>query len=244
MPTLENPVIIILALMKIKSRNKFIYAFLFVLTTFSALAQDANSDTLTFPSLNKSKWFFILEDTYLFGGVNASGIYYSNHFRNLSYQPGFIGGIEQYFPLKGRVFLGTGVNISQRNFAYAPSSPGIEVSSLYLDVPMTAAIELPVMRNLDFRLLLGANVGFRLHSNVLGAYEDVIQQHPDALVYQTNDFHTVDFGWHFGLSAEYKNLLFRLRSFSGFTKFDQKEQGMMSSFSVELGYFLFRGLKK
>lgn len=230
--------------MKIKSRNKNLYALFFLLTTFSAVAQDVYPDTFSFPSLNKSRWSFILEDTYVFGGVNTSGIYYSNHFRDLSYKPGFTGGIEQYFPLKGRVFLSAGVNVSQRNFVYTPSSPGVEVNSLYLDVPMTAAIELPVMRSIDFRMLLGANVGFRLHSNVIGAYEDLVQQQPDVMVYQTSDFHSVDFGWHFGLSAEYKNILFRVRSFSGFTKFDQKEQGMMSSLSVELGYFLFRGLKK
>ncbi|WP_026999965.1 hypothetical protein [Eisenibacter elegans] len=92
---------------------------------------------------------FILDDTYFIGGVNSSGIYYSNNFRNLSYKPGFSLGVEQYFPLKGKVFLSSGFNISQRNFSFLKEEPNIEVNNLYLDLPLTAAFELPNYTFLD-----------------------------------------------------------------------------------------------
>ena len=141
--------------MKKEKRKKILHTIIFILTLYSAKAQDISPDTLTFSSLNKSKLSFILDDTYFIGGINTSGIYYSNNFRNLSYKPGLSFGIEQYFPLQGKVFLSSGLSISQRNFSFLKEEPRIEVNNLYLDLPLTAAFELPVMRNLDFRIFLG-----------------------------------------------------------------------------------------
>jgi hypothetical protein len=243
-PHCKKPIIDIFVEMKKERRKKVLYTIILVLTFYSAKAQETSPDTLTFASLNKSKLSFILDDTYFIGGVNTSGIYYSNNFRNLSYKPGFSFGVEQYFPLKGKVFLSSGININQRNFSFLKEEPRIEVNNLYLDLPLSAAFELPIMRNLDFRIFFGTVVAFRLNSNISGDYDEAINQNSNVFLYQNNDFHSVDFGWHFGLSAEYRNILFRFRSYSGFVKFDNKDQGMMSSFNFEIGYFLFRSIKK
>jgi hypothetical protein len=243
-PYCKKPIIVIFAEMKKTKKNKILHTIILILTFYSAKAQDTSPDTLTFASLNKSKLSIMLDDTYLIGGVNTSGIYYSNNFRDLSYKPGFSFGVEQYFPLKGKVFISSGLSISQRNFSFLKEVPRIDVNNLYLDLPLTAAFELPVMRNLDFRIFFGTVVAFRLNSNIVGDYGEVVIQNPDVFLYQNNDFHSVDFGWHFGLSAEYRNILFRFRSYSGFVKFDNKDQGMMSSFNLEIGYFLFRSIKK
>ncbi|GMQ27525.1 outer membrane beta-barrel protein [Algoriphagus confluentis] len=227
-----------------RGSRKILILAVFFLAINTLHAQENGSDSLTFSSLNKSSLSFILDDTYLIGGVNSSGIYYSNSFRDLSYRPGFSFGLEQYFPLKGKVFLSSGFNFSQRNFSYLKNQPGIDVSNFYLDLPITAAIELPIMRDLDFRIFFGAVIAFRLNSKINGDYDAVLNQNPDAFIYESSDFHSGDFGWHFGLSAEYKRVLFRLRSYSGFVKFDNKDQGMISSFNFEVGYFLFRSMKK
>lgn len=243
MPNEKKPLIDIFAEMKKERRKIILNTIILILTLYSAKAQEISPDTLTFWSLNKSKLYLILDDTYFIGGVNTSGIYYSNNFRNLSYKPGFSFGVEQYFPLKGKVFLSTGIHIGQRNFYFLKEEPRIEVKNLYLDLPLTAAFELPIMRNYDFRIFLGTVFAFRLKSKIKGNYDEIINQNPNVFIYQNHDFHSVDFGWHFGLSAEYRNILFRIRSYSGFVKFDQKDQGMMSSFNFEIGYFLFRGIK-
>ena len=207
---------------------------------FVTFSQENSKDTIIFSALNKSKLQFFLDDTYFFGGIATTGIYYSNNFRDLKYTNGFVLGIEQYFPLSGKVFLSTGINISQRNFIHLKKSPNIRINNLYLDVPVTTAFELPILRNLDFRLILGANIGFRTNSTIKGDYHLILENNPDVFIYNKNDFHRIDFGWIFGLSAEYKNFIFRFRSYSGFVKLDNKDQGMLNSFNFEIGYFLFR----
>lgn len=226
--------------MSLRTGERLLLILIFILSVCHGNAQDQFSDTLTFSALHKSRLSFILDDTYLIGGVNRSGIYYSNHFRYLSFNSGYSLGIEQYLPLSGKMFLSSGVNFSQRNFSYFRDNTSAEVRSLYLDVPITAAFELPVLRSVDFRIFFGAAGGFRLSSDVRGNYLDLLSAGMDLFVYNRDDFQKMDFGWHFGFSAEYRNILFRARSYSGFVKFDRKDQGMMSSFNLEIGYFLFR----
>ncbi|KFD40321.1 hypothetical protein AT05_01700 [Schleiferia thermophila str. Yellowstone] len=235
---------IIFAAVNKNKRKRVLFLPILILTLYYTKAQDITKDILTFASLKKSRLSFILSDTYLIGGLNTSGIYYSNNFRKLSYKSGFSIGVEQYFPLKGKVFLSTGIITSQRNFSYWKEKPRIEINNLYLDIPITTAFELPILRNLDFRIFFGAVTAIRLNSYILGDYCTLLNQNSNIFLYQKSDFHSIDFGWHFGLSTEYKNILFRIRSFSGFVKFDYKDQGMMNSFNIEIGYFLFRRTNK
>lgn len=198
-------------------------------------------DSLTFSSLNKSKLSFLLDDTYLFVGVNTSGIYYSNHYRNLSNKPGYSAGVEQYLPLRGNVLITTGLVVSQRNFQYTKDPNSAEVKNTYLDLPIRAAFELPVLRKLDFRIFFGANVATRLTSEInREKQESFTDIDPDEFSYKLDDFNRMDFGWNFGFSAEYRNFNFRIQSFSGFIKVDKKDQGMLNSFSMDVGYFIFR----
>jgi len=200
------------------------------------------ADTLTFSALNKTKLQFFLDDTYLFGGLTISGIHYSDNFRQLEHRPGFILGIEQYFPLSGKLFFSTGINIAQRNFSFSNRVQDVHVSNLFIDLPVSTAFELPILRNLDFRLLLGANVGIRANSSISSSHSIREDYTSDLFVYDVSDFNRMDFGWTFGLSSEYRNIIFRFRSYAGLVKLDRKDQGMMSSFHFEIGYFLFRSL--
>jgi hypothetical protein len=209
--------------------------------THLAFSQVNKTDTLTFSSLKKTKLQYILDDTYIFGGFTSSSIYYSNYFRHQGKGNGMVLGIEQYFPLTGKVFISTGFNVTQRNTTYLKNSANISVNNFYLDVPVTSAFELPIFRNFDLRLLIGANTGLRLNSAIKGNYENIENQ-SKIMVYNKNDFHRLDFGWAVGVSAEYRNVLFRFRCHSGFIKLDKKDQGMLNSLQMEVGYFLFRGI--
>ncbi|MFN6944370.1 MAG: outer membrane beta-barrel protein [Cytophagaceae bacterium] len=216
------------------------FTLLLFLVAALSYAQDQEPDTLKFSALEKSKLSFFLDDTYILGGIATSSVYYSNNFRELGYSPGYVFGVEQYLPLGGKSFLSSGLNISQRNFSYSRHNP-TRFNNLYLDIPVSTAWELPVLRNLDLRLLIGALVGVRLNSQASGNY-GLLTANPQLFNYNVDDFHRIDFGWTFGLSAEYRNVLFRLRSYSGFIKIDRKDQGMLNSFNFEIGYFLFRSL--
>jgi len=218
---------------------------LFIIITSIALeskSEQYNSDTIIFKALNKTTLQFFLDDTYFFGGYTSSGIYYSNHFKDLSYGSGLVYGIEQYFPLSGKVFFSAGLHLTHRNFSQFKNTTTIRVNNLFLDIPTTTAFELPVLRKFDFRLLLGSNISIRTRTTITGNYDIISQNNPNVFKYNTNNFSRFDFGWLFGLSAEYRDFLFRMRSFSGFIKLDSKDQGMLNSFNFEVGYFLFRNL--
>jgi len=234
---------IIVIRMRIKSG--LIFLSLFMSLIFSVTNAEASDyDTLKFSALNKSSLSFIMDDTYIFGGINKSGIYYSRHFRDLSHGTGYSFGFEQYFPYKRKLFLNAGIGLNQMRFNYGYNDEFVKINNLYLQVPLTAAYELPILKDYDFRLLLGFVIGVRLNSIINGDYDKLLLERPDLLVFTKADFHRGDVGWQFGLSAEHNNFIFRLRSYSGFIKFDKKDQGMQSSFNLEIGYFLFRSLKK
>lgn len=218
------------------------------ITTWLLLLKSENiygqtGDSLSFSALNRSKTLLFLDDVYLMGGAGFSGMYYSNHFRRLGGAPGFSFGVERYFALKGISILNAGINIAQRNFIFRTDNNSIKINNLFLDIPVMVAFELPVFKQLDFRILLGAYGSYRFHSKINGDYQSALTENPELFHYQTADFNNFDFGWQFGLSIEYKNVLVRLRSYSGFVKLDRKDQGMLSTFNLEVGYFLFRTFK-
>lgn len=210
-------------------------------TSVFSYSQESEPDTLTFAALARSKVSFFLDDTYLMGGVNLGGVSYSNHARNLSYGIGPVFGIEQYFPLSGKVFLTAGINASQLNFRYSVEPGQVEASSWYLNIPISTAWELPIWRRYDFRIMLGAFVGMRLDSEVNG-YENFPAESSDYFIYDTSDFNRFDVGWSFGASMEHRNVIVRIRSFTGFINIDKKDQGIINTFNLEIGYFLFRSL--
>ncbi|GEM_PF-6527492 len=223
-----------------KKAKRVLLIIMLLFSKFFAFSQIHQVDTMIFSALDKTKLQFFLDDTYVFGGYNTAGVYYSNHFRDLEYRPGFVFGVEQYVPLSGKIFLSTGINVSKRSFSFSAGAQDVQINNLYIDLPVSAAFELPVLRSMDFRLLIGANFGIRTDSSIRDNYNTVMDDAPDLFVYDINDFHSVDFGWTFGLSSEYKNVIVRFRTYSGLVKLDHKDQGMMSSLNFEIGYFLFR----
>ncbi|HMP29651.1 MAG TPA: outer membrane beta-barrel protein [Saprospiraceae bacterium] len=204
------------------------------------LSQDFSIDSLVDLNIYQNRYEYLLDDSYMVIGVNSAGIYSSNNFRNLSYAPGLSIGLEQLYPLGKNIVLNGGIHFIQKNFNFESSQTKINLSNIYFEIPATAALELPIFKDFDLRLLFGATAGLRIHSNVRGNYNQILVANPEAFVYNTIDYNRFDFGWHFGLGMEYKDYIFRIRSYSGFAKLDKKDQGMLNTFQFEVGYYLFR----
>lgn len=205
-------------------------------------AQDENSDTLILSTVNQSTLDFFLDDIFVTAGMTVSNLYYSQLFRNLNYDSGLSFGVEKYFPMRGLMFMSTGLKLTERNFAYRHQAFEENVRNVYLNAPVSFSIELPVLKKLDLRFLLGANVGYRLNSKINRVERDA----DDSLKFQgyrINDFHDVDFGWVFGFSTEYRDFFFRAKSYYGYVKLYKNDQGMIHSFNFDLGCFLFRNIK-
>lgn len=225
----------------IKLSNQKIFLF-FLIINCQIIFSQVNSDTLTFKSLNKSNFEKFTEDIFVFGGFNTSGIYYSNHFRQLSYNNGFVLGLEKFIPLKDKYSLFSGLNLTQKNFVMREKSIEQNINNTYIEIPISVAIELPVLKLIDFRFNLGGQLSYRINSNIKNNFDLNNPENLDFFIYDNNHFQNFDFGWNFGVSGEYKNFIGRIRVLTNFNKLDLRDQGMLNTIQFEIGYFLFRSI--
>lgn len=179
---------------------------------------------------------YFLYDLMIVGGLNRSGLFFSNEFRNLEYANGFQIGLEGFLPLGRVTFFDYGIQYAQRNFIH--STEQITFRNHYLDFPAYVSYALPEMKAIDWRFFLGVQLSYRLSSDQSGPY-----QNAGGFQYDPNGFRRMDGGMIFGLSGEWRNYYGRLRSYVGVNNMDTQDQGAMNSFFIEFGYFIFRGLK-
>lgn len=185
---------------------------------------------------------FIFDDFSLIAGGNTAGLYWSNNYKDLSYSAGYNLGIQAYFPLNRIAFFNYGVLFSQRNFSY--SDANIKYRNHFIDIPLFFSYTLPVLQNYDCRFLLGTQISYRTSSDQIGEYSSLILDDPDYFKYDIGQFRKWDYGWTFGVSAEFNHFYLRLRSFVGLNKLMNTEQGSMNSFNIDVGYFIIRSLRK
>jgi hypothetical protein len=185
---------------------------------------------------------YFMDDIQIIAGANFSGIFFSSNYRNLTYLPGYQVGIEKYFPMARTLFISVGPHYTQRNFKHKIDN--VRFTNHYLDLPIFFSFELPEFRSIDFRFVLGTQLSYRISSNQFGEYSTETLNNPDAYTYKTGNLNSFDIGWAFGLSAEYKNIFFRLRSYIGTTNIAKKEPGTLNSFNLDVGYFIFRPFRK
>ncbi|MBX2946553.1 MAG: outer membrane beta-barrel protein [Cyclobacteriaceae bacterium] len=181
---------------------------------------------------------YSFDDMTLLVGINTSGIYYSNNYRELSYITGYSIGVEDFIPVFERAFFHFGLKYTRRGFEH--SDYHVKFKTHNIDVPLFLSYELPALRMNDLRLLIGSQLVFRTGSTTEGAYTSP----GDYYRYYPTQFSNFDFGFMFGLSAEFNNFYTTVRSFSGFVKLMPDDTGMNSTFSLEVGYFIFRNLRK
>ncbi|MBX2961785.1 MAG: hypothetical protein KF687_04680 [Cyclobacteriaceae bacterium] len=181
---------------------------------------------------------YSFDDIAFMVGVTNSSLYYSNYFRELSFTPGFIIGAEDFFPVFDKAFLHVGLKYAQLGFEHTPYN--VVFTTHNIDIPLFLSYELPELRSFDLRLLFGSRFLFRTGSNTKGTYPTS----PEIFRFNPTQFSNFDFGFVFGLSAEYKNFYSSARGYTGFIKLIPSDTGMNNSFSLEVGYFIFRNLRK
>jgi hypothetical protein len=226
-----------------KKAVSIFYLFLALNSLLIAENQDPQRDSTTSLKNNFFKKLpYQVDDIMLVGGINSSGVYYSNNFRNLKLHSGFHIGVEKYFPMERILFLNAGILFSQRNFTHQGSN-AVSFKNTFLDIPFYASFELPEFRDYDFRFIMGYQFSARLGSKMNGKYAEN-QIIGNGFEYNIANFKNFDNGWIFGISMEHRNVFVRLRSYMGFTKIDAKDQGMLHSLNFDVGYFIFRPLRK
>jgi hypothetical protein len=180
---------------------------------------------------------YTFDDLSIIIGITNSNLYYSNHYRELSFTPGFSIGAEDFFPVFNKAFLHVGLKYTQLGFEH--SAYAVKFTTHNIDIPFFLSYELPELRSFDLRLLIGTRFLFRTGSTTRGNYppsEDIYRFRP-------SQFSPFDFGFVFGLSAEYQNFYTSLRGYTGMIKLAPDDTGMNTSYSIDFGYFIFRNLR-
>lgn len=220
---------------------KFIFIILLLSKVFYSNCQK-NSNEVNLDFLE-----YLIDDTYFTAGLNRGGVFWSNHYSDISDGNGFNFGIESYTPLMNKSFLNFGVIFSQKRFSHLPKGftedNRIEFQNNTLEFPLFASFELPVLRDYDFRFNLGVQLNYRLGTNRINEYQDEVINSEVFYYPMDGRYKRFDGGMLFGLSAERNNFYFRLRSASGMNNFYSSEQGMLHAFYIDFGYFLFRKLR-
>jgi hypothetical protein len=199
--------------------------------------------TIDFPEL-------ILEDIFVSAGINRGGIMFSNYHRELRDNNGFQFGVETYVPIQNKIFLNTGLIFVQNRFGHQSSADSqgniIVFSNNDIQMPIFGSFEMPIMRKFDFRFLLGIHLSYRLWTSQSFPYSEEVVG--NGAYHDGGNFHYPDSrqlkrfngGMHFGLSWEYDNYYFRLRSNSSFNNLYSSEQGMPHAFHIDFGFFPIR----
>lgn len=225
----------------IPSSNETAPADTLTISTLSDAISETDAEEKTFFQRLKAGQFpYFLDDVMFIVGLNRSGLYYSQHYRDLDYKGGFTIGLEGYSPVFDKATFHYGIIFSQLGF-YQKSSD-ITFDTYHLEFPVFLAYELPAFRQFEWRLIIGSQINYRVGSDQSGPY--MVFNPEETFIYNTRGFRRMDWGFAFGLSAEYNNFYIRLRSFSGVVKLVRQDQAMMNSWTMEIGYFIFRGLRQ
>lgn len=231
---------------KINSLNVFFPLMICVLFSGVSFGQK-NDEESKFNTGGVPNNFFqyLLDDTYLLGGINRGGVFWSNYYPELSDGNGFHVGIESYTPFIDKAFFNFGILYSQKRFSHSPSSSSSSLTfyNHSIESPLFVSFELPVLRSFDFRFNLGVQLQYTFNLERAEEYaEDVFTS--DAFFYPKDGrYKPFDGGMMFGLSMERNNFYFRLRSGSGSNNFYSGEQGMLHAFYIDFGYFLLRKIR-
>ncbi|MDO8966351.1 outer membrane beta-barrel protein [Algoriphagus sp.] len=180
---------------------------------------------------------YFLKDLSFYAGANSSGLLFSNYHRDLEYKGGFQFGVQEIYPLGKKTFLNFGLQYSKRGLRH--SKYQVEFDNSYFDVPVSVSFELPELRSLDFRFYLGGQFSTLVNAKQRGIYPD-----NTLVAFNGSKFSPTDGGFIFGITIERFDFFLRAGSYIGFRKLVPWDTGAPNSFGVDLGYYLFRSLRK
>lgn len=216
--------------------------FILVLTI---LFVSKTSDTWS-QKQEETKWMktrqslaFLKDDFYLGSGLNISGMYSSRFKNQTSNGVGFQFFTGAYVPFNNNIFLHGQLGISRLNFSHFPADSRVNLNLTFLEVPLFFSAQLPISNDFETRLLLGWQANLLLGKSVQGSYsQDWIEN--NSFYFNQSNLLRSDFGFYFGLAAEYKRFMFRASGFTGINNIIQSDTGMINTFKLDIAYFIFR----
>lgn len=227
--------------------SKGLPAAVIVLLCFFAFAGNAqdvsNSDTTDFAfGIDFSRKSYLLGDLAVTIQGNRSGVGMSRAFRELGFNNGFGVSIESYTPVMPMAFFNYGIGYSNKSFRFSPEEQDVDVHFKlnFIEVPLFLSYELPELRSVDFRFLIGTQLSYMFGANRHGEYSTSMLENRTLHVFNEENFTPFDFGLLFGLSFEYKAFYLRCKGVVGTVMLDAPNTGQFNAFSLDIGVFPFR----
>lgn len=218
-----------------------------VVLCFSSLvgySQEApQSDTTEFTfGIDFSRKSYLLGDLAVIVQGNRSGVGMSRVFRELGFSNGFGMSIESYAPIMPMAFLNYGIGYSNKGFRFSPDELDSDVHFRmnFIEVPLFLSYELPELRAVDFRFLIGTQLSYMFGANQNGDYSPSLLENRTLHIYDAENFTPFDFGLLFGMSFEYKAFYLRFKGVVGTVMLDAPNTGQFNAFSLDVGVFPFR----
>lgn len=222
-----------------RSFSKFISVLL--LSSFFGVAH-TQTESPTFWKKAGQSLRYAKEDVNIGFGMNSSGVYTSKYRHDLSMGAGFQFFAGAYLPYADNMFLHVQLGLSFQQFQQKAGDNSLNFSMLFLELPVYISAQLPMSNSFESRFLLGWQSNLMLNATQKGEYPEFWGDDDSRLIYNTADFMRVDFGLYFGFAAEYRRWMIRTSCHVGINSLINSDTGMLNTFKLEIGYFLFRKL--
>ena len=206
------------------------------------IPQDIESiRTLKIGNLDLRNLPYEFDDIMLVVHGNRTGLQFSKDYKNLNYSNGFGIGLEAIVPVVEKIFFHYGLIYSSHNFTQNSGVNELRFNQQFLEVPTMFAWEMPIFRQWDWRIHLGANTRYMLKAQrTSGEYIEG----ENWVVFDENEFWRWDLHFNFATSIERYNCYLRLRgTFGTFPLFSGATESR-AGFYLDFGYFLFRNLRR
>lgn len=179
---------------------------------------------------------FIQEDVHVGFGTNLSGVYTSRFRNQTKMGTGFQLFLGAYLPYSNNLFFHSQLGFAQTYFTHHVGSEHIRVGMSTLELPIFISALLPISNAVETRLLLGWQGNLIIRNAVSGNYPEGT----NSIMYTRNELMKSDFGFYFGFAVEYRKWFLRSSGFVGINSIINNDTGMLNTFKLDLGYFMFR----
>ena len=180
------------------------------------------------------------EDMYVGGGTNFSGVYMSKYRTNTNMSLGMQGFVGFYFPYTDNLFFHGQLGMASQNFTHTTPNEQIQVTLSSIELPIFVSALLPISTKLETRLIVGWQGNWIFRTKNSAAYSPEWSSNPNSILYNPERMMTHDFGFYFGIGAEYGRWLVRATGYTGINNLVKNDTGMINTWKFDVGYFIFR----
>jgi hypothetical protein len=179
---------------------------------------------------------YLSEDTYVFGGLNAFNLLYSNQFRDLDFGWGYNLGVIGYTPLQKKSYLNIGLQIQYVRFHHKTQNFDEWPQFFKAGIPLYVSYDLPSPPKSQVKIQFGTQVDYIFFA---GKNSTTMPQEAE-FRFDLNQLKRFHFNYRIGFQMEYSPLILEVFYVHSLNKMFQNDIGVPNQFCLNIGYFFKR----